>query len=364
MYPLADGLFAPRNQWYVAAWSREVTRKPMERWVLDEPVAFYRKEDGAAVAVAGRCPHRSFPLGKSRVIGDNIQCGYHGITFQPDGSCARVPSQKAIPNACRIKSYPLAERWKWIWIWPGDPAAADESLIPDHFEIGLTDPSYHCAGDLYNFVDGRYMLMHDNLFDLTHLNYLHKDTFGGVEGTEMVPECLTGPGWVGSRYAQRDVYPSSRFMELLNYRDKVDVVVGLKLLMPCLHVGGGEHYYPATHPRAGQLLGAEKYYHAITPATRHTTHYFYGAGRTWEHPDPDHSQKLVDGVDPGLKEDVYATENIERMIQHYGGRPGELLLRADNVCARGRRFFETLIRKELEPQSSQASERVQLAENT
>ena len=38
MYPLDDGLFAPRNQWHVAAWSSEVTREPIERTILDEPI--------------------------------------------------------------------------------------------------------------------------------------------------------------------------------------------------------------------------------------------------------------------------------------------------------------------------------------
>ena len=54
MYPLAEGLFAPRNQWYIAAWSHEVTRQPMERWILNLPVAFYRTEGGEAVAGAVR----------------------------------------------------------------------------------------------------------------------------------------------------------------------------------------------------------------------------------------------------------------------------------------------------------------------
>ena len=92
MYPLKDGLFAPRNQWYIAAWSSEVGRQPIERWILDQPVAMYRREDGAPVALHGRCPHRSFPLGRSRVDGDNLQCGYHGISFRPDGSCASIPT--------------------------------------------------------------------------------------------------------------------------------------------------------------------------------------------------------------------------------------------------------------------------------
>ncbi len=155
MYPLAEGLFAAPNQWYIAAWSREVTRQPMERMILDEPVALYRKLDGGAVGVEGRCPHRSFPLGKSRVAGDDIQCGYPGLTFRPDGSCAAIPSQPHVPPVCRIHAYPLVECWQWLWIWPGDPTLADESLLPDHHAIGLIDLRYRTAGDIYHFVPGR-----------------------------------------------------------------------------------------------------------------------------------------------------------------------------------------------------------------
>ena len=59
MYPFKEGYFAVRNAWYVAAFSREVGRELLERWFLDEPVILFRREDGNAVAMAGRCPHRS-----------------------------------------------------------------------------------------------------------------------------------------------------------------------------------------------------------------------------------------------------------------------------------------------------------------
>ena len=230
MYPLADGLFAARNQWYVAAWSSEVTRTPFERMILDEPVAFYRKQDGTAVAVHGRCPHRSFPLGKGRVVGDDIQCGYHGLTFRPDGSCAAIPSQDHIPKVCRIGVYPLAERWQWLWIWMGDPALADESLIPDHFDIGLTDPRYKTAGDIYHFVNGRYMLLHDNLFDLTHIGYLHKDTFGEGAEADQVPLQASGEGWIESRFEQPDIACPPFFSAMVGYEGQVTRHFGLRLV--------------------------------------------------------------------------------------------------------------------------------------
>ena len=36
----------PRNMWWVAAYSEEVTTKPITRWLLETPVVLYRLEDG------------------------------------------------------------------------------------------------------------------------------------------------------------------------------------------------------------------------------------------------------------------------------------------------------------------------------
>jgi len=348
MYPLAEGLFAPRNQWYIAAWSKDVTRKPMERWLLDEPVAFYRIESGKAVAVEGRCPHRGFPLGESRVVGDNVECGYHGMTFSPEGTCVRIPSQDAIPKACKIKSYPVAERWKWIWIWMGAPELADESMIPDHFAMGLTDPQFNCAGDSYHPVPGRYMLMHDNLFDLTHIGYLHRDTFGnGGGGADQVPEQFTGPNWIESRFEQKNIECPPFFAHLMRTSGRIDRTFGLRLYMPCLHYGADTLRRPSEDGN-GEMIGSLRIYHAVTPETRTTAHYFFAAGQNWAPDEPELAQGIVEGLQPALKEDMSATAYIEKMIEKSGGRLNEVLLRADSVCVNGRRFFEKFIREETE----------------
>jgi vanillate O-demethylase monooxygenase subunit len=48
-----------RNFWYVAAADHEVSRTPMRRVFLGEPVVLYRKEDGTPVALEDRCPSPS-----------------------------------------------------------------------------------------------------------------------------------------------------------------------------------------------------------------------------------------------------------------------------------------------------------------
>jgi phenylpropionate dioxygenase-like ring-hydroxylating dioxygenase large terminal subunit len=68
-----------RNAWYVAAWGGEVGRSLLTRRILGEPVVMFRTQDGAPVAFVDRCPHKLAPLSRGELVGDLIQCGYHGM---------------------------------------------------------------------------------------------------------------------------------------------------------------------------------------------------------------------------------------------------------------------------------------------
>lgn len=346
MYPLPDGCFAPRNHWYVAAYGSDVTRQPHERMILDEPVALYRKHDGGVVALEGRCPHRHFPLGRSRVEGDRIICGYHGLAFGPDGRCVDIPSQPTIPYVCRVKSYPVKEIWDWIWIWPGDPELADEALIPDHFELGLTNPAYTTHSGYYAKIPGRYMLMHDNLFDLTHLPHLHRETLGALSVTKP-SRVERGPGWISSNFDYLNGDPPDYAQRNYGYVGMVDRVASVKLLFPALHVA--DERYTQAHPDAprhfGEPVGETRHFHAITPATRHSCHYWFCGAVTSTAAEA--ARLLTEAVYPTIAEDISATHYIEELLQHMGERlPSEFLLKADATCVEGRRMFERACRQE------------------
>jgi len=348
MYPLPEGYFAARNHWYVAAWADEVKREPMERWIVNEPIAFYRTEDGRAVALQGRCPHRHFPLGKSRLVGDDIECLYHGITFSPTGECVRIPSQGMVPASCKVKSYPLVERWRWLWIWMGDPALADESLIPDHQQLGLTDPDFTVESGTYHAVPGRYMLMHDNLFDLTHFGFLHKTSIGAGDFSQVEEKRENGDTWISSHREFPDIDCPPLYSQLFDYNGNVDRAFGMKLYLPCLHAGYDFISKSRTSSEdPGALLGRVRVYHAITPETRHRAHYFFAFGRTFKRDDAEFGQAMLAGFNAVIGEDLIATREIEALLSTLGSAPAEVLLKADATCVRGRRLFESLIRKEL-----------------
>lgn len=164
-----------RNAWYVAAWDHEIGRDLLRRVILGEPVVLYRRGDGRPVALEDRCCHRQAPLSMGKLLGDIVQCPYHGLQFAPDGTCVKVPSQERVPPSAKVRAYPVIEKNHWIWIWVGDPERARPELVEDfHW---LDDPGWGFGGN-YLHVPANYLLLVENLLDTTHLPFLHPTTLG------------------------------------------------------------------------------------------------------------------------------------------------------------------------------------------
>ena len=227
MYPFREGSFAVRNGWYVAAFRNELGRDLLARTILNQPVVLYRKEDGEAVAVGGRCPHRHFPLGKSCLKGDAIVCGYHGIAFGADGRCVDIPSQDVVPRAYTIPTYPLVEHGLWAWIWMGDADKADVALLPDLEEIGVTAAGMTARPFYVQEVQGRYQLLNDNLLDLSHLAFLHASSIGTVENAQAPEELVKRPGFLSCRRYIRNADAPAVMAATGRYAGKIDRVTGM-----------------------------------------------------------------------------------------------------------------------------------------
>lgn len=344
MYPFATDVYAARNQWYVASFSRDVTRQPLERWILDEPVVFYRTEAGEAVALEGRCAHRQFPLGQGTLVGDDIQCPYHGFTYARDGRCVRIPSQPRAPEACRIKSYPTVEKWKWIWIWMGNPDLADPALIPDHGDIGLTDPDFVSAEVYHEEVEARHQLLHDNLLDLSHVAFLHGKTLGGGNESTAIASYPTseGPNWLRSDRLVRKTQVPPHFAHYLGRGGECDRYMPMFFYMPALHVGMDDFREPAADEKSiGKSFGKLLVHHAITPARHNTTHYFFATARNFGR---DADEAMLAAFNAVIREDSWGLESVERMLRALGDRiPADFNARADTQQLLGRRKMEQLI---------------------
>jgi vanillate O-demethylase monooxygenase subunit len=168
-----------QDLWYCAALSDEVSSIPMRRIICDQPLVMYRTDGGNIVALEDRCGHRQAPLSKGRVLGDEIQCMYHGYTFGPDGMCRHVPHQDNAPRSANIQSYAIAERWGYIWLWWGDPKNADLDRIPS---LRWNEDPNRRPVYFHFYVKANFQLMADNLLDVSHTDFLHRATIGSQSG--------------------------------------------------------------------------------------------------------------------------------------------------------------------------------------
>ena len=165
-----------RNQWYTAATSAEIGATPLARTICNEPLVIFRGLDGDVAALTDRCPHRKAPLSSGEVVGNDIQCGYHGIRFAADGACTHVPGNAPIGRNFRARCFPAREIHGLIFVWLGEPSLADPALIPD-FSENVKPGWTGVHGTLY--VKGNYQLLIDNILDLTHVVFVHKTTLAG-----------------------------------------------------------------------------------------------------------------------------------------------------------------------------------------
>ena len=108
-----------KNCWYAIGWSGDVGRGLLARTVCTQRIVMFRTADGRAHALEDRCCHRHLPLSMGKVVGDHLQCGYHGLEFDGHGRCRNVPGQTAIPPGAGVRSFPLVERYGLLWVWLG-----------------------------------------------------------------------------------------------------------------------------------------------------------------------------------------------------------------------------------------------------
>ncbi len=337
-----------RNSWYVIAWSREVTDKPVSRKVLDEPIVVFRTATGALGAIADRCPHRHLPLSMGRVSGEVLQCGYHGLRFDSSGRCVSVPSQEFIPPRACVKAYPVEEKYGWIWVWMGTAEAASPDLIPDYHQ--LTAPGYAAVGKT-NHVQANYRLVTDNLLDLSHVGFVHTSTIGNAEMGEKgkLHVAKEGDG-IFIRRTVADVPPPPTYIKtgVLPAGRNIDRWQIIEFLPPCfvkIHVGGAE-------AGTGALEG--KYEHGLnswvlnaqTPETADTTHYFWASVRNHAIDNPALDELFFSQVSEAFEEDRCILEAQQKAISERGGDSWDVTLQADAGVFQARRLLEKLIRAE------------------
>jgi phenylpropionate dioxygenase-like ring-hydroxylating dioxygenase large terminal subunit len=283
-----------RNCWYAAGWSRDFAPEALTAvTILNEPVVIYRTSDGNAVALQDRCPHRFAPLSMGRLEGDNLRCMYHGLKFAPSGKCIEIPGQPKIPPQACVPRYPVVDKYSVAWIWMGDASRADESLIPEF--VGVDDPRWAMKPGRMDY-NANYVLINDNLLDLSHIAFLHCKSLGASfkpEGVSRPTIAKTARGvlvsnWINSGPSKMsDVLSKSRIDIWQTYEF---VIPGVFLLHADFYPSGTAAKFPEREPVDVEPMHRQFTCQTVTPLTDDRTCYFFAYG-PWAK-EPEHAETL------------------------------------------------------------------------
>lgn len=314
----------PLNQWYAIGTSAELTEKPIARTICNIPLVMFRDKDGGIAVLEDICPHRKAPLSSGFVVDGAIECGYHGAQFDGKGRCIHIPSQDVIPpRGMSVTHFPALERYGMIFVWIGDPARATDDGIPDVWSAN-TDPGWTTVHG-YHHVKANYLLVLDNLADLTHLAFVHRSTIGasGRTGWFNNPLRVTINGdTVHSARTMRDISPSGFMLMTSRFAatDKIDRFQTSDFFAPSFFtvVLGGE---PAgtrdemQHPHHIVL-------NCVTPETEESSHYFWSVCRTAALDDTHVSEQMYVQTRHAFDEDAEMLERQQQAIRaDRSGRP-------------------------------------------
>jgi phenylpropionate dioxygenase-like ring-hydroxylating dioxygenase large terminal subunit len=344
-----------RNCWYAAGWSKDFAADVLTPvTILNEPIVIYRKSDAAIVALQDRCCHRFAPLSAGRLEGDDVRCMYHGLKFAPSGKCVEIPGQSMIPPQACVRSFPIVDRYSCAWIWMGEPALADTSLIPDF--VGIDDPRWVMKPGRMDY-DANYMLINDNLLDLSHIPFLHSRSLGAA----LTPEGVSRPTVTrlarGVRIQNWLIGEPSRMIPSIaeqrtNIWQTYDFTVpGVFLLRADFYPDGTSRRFPEGNPQGVEPIHRQFTCQAVTPLADRRSCYFFAYG-PWDK-EPELQEAFYQLGLKAFNEDKTMIEAQQRNID-LAPNAKMAKLSLDAGIAQFHRMMDELIRAEA-PNSSAAT---------
>lgn len=338
-----------RNAWYVAAWSSEVGRELMERTIVEEPVLLYRKESGEAVAIGNICAHRFAPLSMGKLVGDQVQCHYHGLRYDCSGACVHNPNADShIPPKMKVPAYRLEEKHGLIWLWMGDDEAANPAAIPD-FSCH-EDPELAFVGGVIE-MNAHYELITDNLLDLAHGEFVHEGLLGSEAITRSKLESIEqGTTIYANRWMpEGEAMPAFAAMFAGYEPDTLvdqwaymrwDAPAHLLLDVGITHIGQPRN-------KGAWIYGTD----ILTPKDATTTYYFWGITRAYAVDDPAAGEFWRQNIALAFEgQDQPVIEAQQRMLGERGFEDMDPVLFASDAAAqRARRMLRKLIKEQATP---------------
>ena len=192
--PLRNDSPGLRHAWHPVLRASELTDRPVRVELLGDALVLVRL-DGAVSVFVDKCPHRNARLSDGCIVGNQLQCPFHGWEFDASGKCTHIPALgngATVPPTSRLTpSADVQEKYDLIWIAPDTPVC--EILAVPEWE----DPSLSVVWLPCIDVKATAGQVIDNFLDFAHFPFVHSGTFGAGEDALIPPYEVqsTMDGW-------------------------------------------------------------------------------------------------------------------------------------------------------------------------
>jgi phenylpropionate dioxygenase-like ring-hydroxylating dioxygenase large terminal subunit len=153
------------DHWHPVLPSKQLKKHPVGVRLGGQNIVLFRTSNGKLGALEDYCPHRRMKLSLGKVVGEKLQCSYHGWTYD----CAGAGESPATPKlyAC-AKHYDVAEKYGAIWV-----KSAESRAVFPAFDV----EGYYNVCNLAHQVDAPLEITLDNFCEIEHTPTTH-DFFG------------------------------------------------------------------------------------------------------------------------------------------------------------------------------------------
>jgi phenylpropionate dioxygenase-like ring-hydroxylating dioxygenase large terminal subunit len=170
------------NQWYAILESKEVKNgKILGVTRMGKKMVVWRNRGGLVSVMVDQCPHRGVALSKGKLIGDNLQCPFHGFEYNSRGECVFIPANGRHgepPKACVVRFFEAREEHGFIFIWWGKPR---DTYPPTPWFESIQDNMVYAT--LKDHWSNHYSRAIENQLDVVHLPFIHHNTIGRGDRT-------------------------------------------------------------------------------------------------------------------------------------------------------------------------------------
>lgn len=213
--------------WYAVAFSKELAQAAvLRRKVAGRELVVFRTESGEACVFDAFCPHLGAHLAEGgKVVGERIQCPFHGFQFDTQGKCIETPYGESLPTKC-LKKWHVQEAFGAVlcFLGDGEPSWSISEVAEQHAQLDWSPAACriwvirtHPAEIIENTVDiGHFSPVHgyekvemlsDMLAEGPHLNMNYRITrnrglFGKYDKNRIVADLNINASGVGHSRVQ------------------------------------------------------------------------------------------------------------------------------------------------------------------